>query len=83
MQYQRFLLIIWILSCASLQLHGQSIRQIENNLNNTFGAEKLVALNTLTDHYYQQNSKKALKYGKQAVTIGENLYYRNFEYSGQ
>jgi len=81
MQFQKFIGSIVFLFFVSGFLYAQSIRQLEDNLENVFGTKKLEVLNELTDHYYSQNSKKALRYGRQAVSIGENLYYKNKKYS--
>jgi len=58
------------------QTYGQeiSIEQTEDKLNKLFGLEKLIALNVLTGHYDTLNSRKAVKYGKQAVSLGENIF---------
>jgi tetratricopeptide (TPR) repeat protein len=76
-------LIIHLLLFNIFPGYTQTIRQLEDRLNNTYGVEKLESLNRLTEHYYQQNSRRALKYGKQAVTIGENIYKKGGEYTDE
>ncbi len=51
-----------------------SIDQIEDQLKKTYGLEKLKALNQLTEYYQQSNHRKALKYGRQAVALGEDIF---------
>ncbi len=75
-----------IFICSSLFLllnsivhisHAQeiTINRIESELKNTFGIEKLKNLNTLTDYYYQmEHSRKSIRYGRQAVALGENIF---------
>lgn len=51
-----------------------SIEATEAEYKSLHGLEKLKALNILTEYYYQQQSRKALKYGRQAVILGENIF---------
>ncbi len=52
-----------------------AINKIESELKNTFGIEKLKNLNILTDYYYQmEHSRKSIRYGRQAVALGENIF---------
>jgi class 3 adenylate cyclase len=53
---------------------AQSIEQTEDSLKELFGLERLEALNELTLHYHNQYSRKALRYGRQAVALGENIF---------
>ena len=50
-----------------------SIAQLESRLAKTYGYEKLVALNRLTEHYAKRQPRKALRYGKQAIALGERI----------
>ncbi|MDH3650931.1 MAG: hypothetical protein OEQ53_14690, partial [Saprospiraceae bacterium] len=73
------LIPIWLLTfCPVISQFGYaqdfSPEQTEASLKNYFGLDKLKALNSLTKHYHQQRSRKALRYGRQAVTIGENIF---------
>ncbi len=51
-----------------------SIEQMEAEYKNLYGLDKLKVFNSLTQYYYKQQSRKALKYGRQAVTLGENIF---------
>jgi len=51
-----------------------SIARIEKDHRDLFGLEKLKALNVLSSHYQKENSRKALRYGRQAVALGENIF---------
>ena len=51
-----------------------SIKNAEADLRSTFGIDKLILLNELTTYYQQNQSGKALRYGRRAVALGENLF---------
>lgn len=51
-----------------------SIKETEARLKNLHGLDKLIALNILTAHYHEEGSRKALRYGRHAVTIGESIF---------
>lgn len=51
-----------------------SIARIEKEYRDLFGLDKLKALNTLSAHYQKENSRKALRYGRQAVALGQNIF---------
>ena len=73
------LCMIWIIAFhpimhLSVIAQQPSIEQIEDGLKNTYGFEKLKALNRLTEYYLQENLRKAIKYGKQAVALGEDIF---------
>lgn len=77
LQYFKFILlavIIFHLGFTSAYAQVSSIEQAEAQLKNQFGLEKLKVLNEITLHYYPINVRKALRYGKQAVSIGENIF---------
>lgn len=50
------------------------IAQTENEYKDLFGLDKLKALNDLCAYYSKENSRKALRYGRQAVTLSENIF---------
>lgn len=50
-----------------------NLDELENQLDSNFGLDKLIILNQITDEYQEINSRKALKYGKQAVALAEKL----------
>jgi len=50
------------------------LEPLENQLDESYGIDKLVILNELTGHYLDLNIRRALKYGKQAVDLSENLF---------
>lgn len=62
---------VCITSCAIGQ--KRSIASIEKSLNSTYGIEKLEALVTLADHYSAMGHRKAGRYSRQAVLLGDNL----------
>ncbi len=73
------LCLIWIINmCPPLHHYTyaqeSSIEQMEEGLKNIYGLDKLKTLNKLTQYYQQQNLRKALKYGKQAVALGEDIF---------
>ncbi len=49
------------------------LRESEKQINRLYGVEKLNALNELSDAYITVDSKKATKYAKQAVNLGEEI----------
>ncbi len=68
-------LVICSLLITVSSLYGQdlTIRETEDALKDLYGVEKLEALNRLTDFYRITNLRKAMRYGKQAVSVGEHL----------
>ena len=75
--FKQAILVLIVLLTSSLLLpmvaQEVDIDEIEDNIKNTFGLEKLEGLNILTLHYQEQNSRKALRYGRQAVALGNNI----------
>lgn len=72
---------IWLISLAfslsfSIPIKAQesSIGQLENEYKDLFGVDKLKALNELCHHYSNEESRKALRYGRQAVNLSENIF---------
>ena len=53
---------------------NRTISEIEGDLRNVHGPAKLRDLNTLSEFYQQLQSRKALRFARQAVTLGENLF---------
>jgi class 3 adenylate cyclase len=58
----------------SVYAQDQSISATEGRLKDLNGIDKLKALNNLTSHYAAGDPRKALRYGRQAVSLGENLF---------
>ena len=56
------------------ELNQNSARALEKDLGKTLGIKKLQALNQLTDFYLDENSRKAIKYGEQAVAEANQLF---------
>jgi adenylate cyclase len=51
-----------------------NIDSLEGQLKTNYGSDKLILMNELTDIYLDSNSKKALRNGKQAVALAENIF---------
>lgn len=69
------LLLLHILLCLSLFVIGQEeLNPLEDQLEDSYGIDKLLILNELTEHYFELNIRRSLKYGKQAVDLSENLF---------
>lgn len=62
-----------VFTCPAIA-QEDSIARIEKEYRNLFGLEKLKALNILSSHYQKENSRKAIRYGRQAVALGENIF---------
>ncbi|MGB0524076.1 MAG: adenylate/guanylate cyclase domain-containing protein [Flammeovirgaceae bacterium] len=69
-----FFLCLFLIGSFQSYAQKSSIKKQESKLKRLYGVEKLKALNTLTAHYHQEGSRKAVKYGRQAVELGENLF---------
>ncbi len=69
------LLILGVFT-AVIPLRGQdrTLSQTEAALKDLYGMEKLEALNTLASSYRIREPRKALRYGKQAVSLAEDLF---------
>ncbi len=63
-----------VLLAISLSVSAQNTDSLEQVIGNTYGLPKLKALNALTSQYNFLPGRKALRYGRQAVTLGENLF---------
>jgi class 3 adenylate cyclase len=75
--YLRLILIACIILPFFIgQTHAQTthIKQTENKLKNSYGIDKLKALNELTAYYALNNSKKGLRYAKQAADLTDKLF---------
>ena len=59
---------------VTAQTNADSMAIVEETLDTRFGVDKLVALNQLATYYSAQNSRRAIRYGKQAVALGETLF---------
>lgn len=66
--------LFFFLNCSLCGFAQKNIEQLEEDLENNYGVEKLITLNQLTEQYQATNIRKAIRYGKQAVDIAENLY---------
>ena len=58
---------------------AQDINRLESDLKSSGGYERLAILQRLTVEYTKLKDRRATKYGKQAVTLGENLFSNNLE----
>ncbi len=69
-------LIISLTPLFALQVNAQnkSIEETEAELKNLYGLEKLKALNRLTEHYQDAQNRKAIRFGRQAVILGKNIF---------
>lgn len=72
--FKKTFLIIWLLSTVFFGLAQSDLETLEKQLDKKYGMDKLIVLNQLTFQYQQLNIRKAIKYGKQAVDIAENLF---------
>jgi len=63
----------FVFTCPT-QGQDDSIARIEKEHKDLFGLERLKALNDLSAHYQKENPRKALRYGRQAVALGENIF---------
>lgn len=80
----RLLLVVCVILLLFIQqTHAQAthIEQTENRLKNSYGIDKLKALNELTVYYARNNSKKGLRYAKQAVDLADMLFLETNEFS--
>lgn len=68
------LLLLSLLSVQPVLAQQVDIQRIESNLKNVYGLKRLKALNELSQHYHQQDHRKAVKYGRLAVRLGENIF---------
>ena len=68
------LLIIFLLSSILLSAQNQTSKALEAKLKDAYGLDKLKLLNELTSLYQSQESRKALRYGKQALTFSKSLF---------
>jgi len=76
--HDNILLMLCLAFCLALSgpAYSQegSIAQIEKEYRDLFGLDRLKALNTLSSYYEKESSRKALRYGRQAVTLAENIF---------
>ncbi|NND08667.1 MAG: hypothetical protein HKN87_20020 [Saprospiraceae bacterium] len=72
-----FCALILILSVSTSFGQELTIRETEDALKNLYGIEKLHALNKLTRFYRVANIRKAMRYGRQATNLGENILIEN------
>lgn len=67
-------LFFWMLCSIFTSVAQEDMESLENQLDESYGIDKLVILNELTEHYIKANNRRALKYSKQAVDLSENLF---------
>jgi class 3 adenylate cyclase len=67
-------MFFWMLWLPFMGFAQADPKSLEDQLDENYGLEKLVILNQLTELYQETNNRKALKYGKQAVVIADNLF---------
>ncbi len=67
-------LVLGLLFSCPINAQETVIERTEKNYKDLFGLDRLKALNELSDYYQKENSRKALRYGKQAVALGENIF---------
>ncbi len=69
-------LFICLVFLAILVVHGQEkdVKSLKQAVKSDFGVERLEALNDLTTLYLTKDVKKAIRYGKQAVNLAENIF---------
>lgn len=71
----KILLLVVGFLCNSIIVFAQDeLEPLEDQLEESYGIDKLAILNELTEHYFELNIRKSIKYGKQAVDISENLF---------
>jgi class 3 adenylate cyclase len=68
------LFFLSIILTQPIQAQQVNIDQTEDNLKNLYGLKRLKALNELTRHYQQEEDRKAIRYGRQAVRLGERIF---------
>ncbi|MGB5317415.1 adenylate/guanylate cyclase domain-containing protein [Eudoraea sp.] len=69
-------LFLFVLSCP-LKAQETPIAQVEKDYKNLFGLDRLKALNELSAYYQKENSRKATRYGQQAVALSERIFVRS------
>jgi adenylate cyclase len=73
-----FILAYLAMSQSYGQENGQAnqidIQILEGQVKDKYGREKLDALNKLTDYYLIYDLRKAVRYGKQATSLSDNLF---------
>ena len=55
-------------------LSQDNIKQLQKEIKTNFGVDRLITLNKLTSLYLNRDIKKAVKHGKQAVVLAENIF---------
>lgn len=72
-----FFVLVIALSLSNipcLTAQQATVEQIENTYKDLFGLNRLIALNKLSDYYSKENTRKALRYGRQAVALSEKIF---------
>jgi adenylate cyclase len=67
-------LLTFLMICTLIIANSQNDHKaLEKNLANSYGIEKLILLNDLTGLYLDNDIRKSIKYGKQAVELAEKI----------
>ena len=79
--YANFVLILYFvfgfLLTFPMNAQESLIVKTEKEYKNLFGLDKLKALNDLSHYYLKDNSRKALRYGRQAVSLSEKIFVQS------
>ncbi len=59
---------------SPLNAQETAIERTEKDYKDLYGLDRLKALNELSDYYQKENSRKATRYGRQAVALSENIF---------
>ncbi len=69
-----FLLGFLITGLALQTIAQEDVKKLRNEIKSDYGVEKLLKLNKLTAIYLKNDVKKAIKNGRQAVDLAENIF---------
>ncbi len=70
----RIFISLVLFHCAiNLMAQNEYLKELEKRYKDLYGKERLIALNSLSDYYLTENPKKALRYSRQAITLGNNI----------
>lgn len=59
---------------SPLNAQETAIERTEKDYKDLYGLDRLKALNELSDYYQKENSRKATRYGRQAVALSKNIF---------
>lgn len=77
---------IIFLSPTKTWAQERPLMELEEILEELEGREQFITLTQAADYYYASNSRRAVKYAREAVRLGENLYStteKSSDYEGQ